>query len=203
MTDSSVTRAKRGALTERLERLSGCAGVWIVDEREDRSWSGCQLDYVKDPVQALERCIAQRWRGIRLLFSADALNGDRSRPGGYDAPTVQRSNERVFRADFAGALEKADGDADGVALDLRFVTDEMLETIEALQDYPILDESDHSELEHEAQQEAWECWGASDWRRQVASLLADRLEGLAERLERCPDEWAEEALERYGEEALY
>jgi hypothetical protein len=192
-------------LTDRLERLSGCAGVWILDER-DASQYGSDLRRLptwdcKTPEQALERCITLRWRDCRLLFSADALNGDSGH--GYSAPTMYRSNERVFRAEFAAALERADGDADGVALDLRFITEEMLEAIESLQDYPILDECDHSELELEAQQEEWESWGASDWRQQVASRLADSLEDLAERLERCPEEWAEEALERYGEEALY
>jgi hypothetical protein len=195
-------------LTERLERLSGCAGVWILDERCPRQY-GSDLRRLptwdcKTPGQALERCITLRWRDCRLLFSADALNGDSGY--GYTAPTVYRSNERVFRAEFAAALERADGDADGVALDLRFITEEMLEAIESLQDYPILDECDHSELEHEAQQEEWESWGASDWRGLVESKLADALQSLpavgsADAVD--ADEWAEEALERYGEEALY
>ena len=76
------------------------------------------------------------------------------------------------RAEFAKELEAgADGDADGVALDVRFVSDEMLETIGSLESYCILDEDDHSQLELELQQEAWELWAASDWRQLVCKAI--------------------------------
>jgi hypothetical protein len=58
-----------------------------------------------------------------------------------------------------------------VALDVRFVSDEMLETIESLENYGILDEDDHSALELELQDEAWENWAASDWRRLVCKAI--------------------------------
>ena len=150
-------------LTERLERLDGCAGRWILDLR-DSDARGYDLHYLPGyvynlareltPAQALEHCRAIRWSNARLLFSPDRLNDDCSWPGGYDAPSHYRSNARVFRADFAEALELADGDADGIALDLRYVTPEMLETVEALESYPVLDEGDHSELELDDQAEA-------------------------------------------------
>jgi hypothetical protein len=162
-------------LTARLDRLAGCAGVWILDRR-DSNQRGYDLDRlpcfgIRTPEAALQECISQHWRDCRLLFSPDRLNDDTSWPGGYDAPSHYRSNARVFRAEFASELELADGDADGIALDLRYVTDEMLETIEALESYPVLDEGDHSELELDCQQQAWECWAASDWR----DIIRDRL----------------------------
>ena len=169
-------------LTERLERLDGCAGRWILDLR-DSDARGYDLHYLPGyvynlareltPAQALEHCRAIRWSNARLLFSPDRLNDDCSWPGGYDAPSHYRSNARVFRADFAEALELADGDADGIALDLRYVTPEMLETVEALESYPVLDEGDHSELELDDQAEAWDCWAASDWRDAIRDRLAD------------------------------
>ncbi|MGA0021606.1 MAG: hypothetical protein ACO3GW_05525 [Vulcanococcus sp.] len=162
-------------LTDRLERLNGCAGVWILDRR-DADQRGYDLDRlpcfgIRTPEAALKECLEQRWKNCRLLFSPDRLNDDCSWPGGYDAPSHYRSNARVFRAEFPVELERADGDADGIALDLRFTTEEMLETIEALESYCILDESDHSDLELECQHQEWESWAASEWRAAVVSAL--------------------------------
>lgn len=119
-------------------------------------------------------CAHTGWRS-RLLFSPAQLDDTCSWPGGYDAPSIYRSNARVFRQEFAAALELADGDADGIALDVRYVTAEMIETIQALQDYPLIDEEDHSALELELQDEAWESWAASDWRRIVCAAIDEAL----------------------------
>jgi len=169
------------ALLERFERLAGCRGAWILDLR-DADNRGYDLHHVPGyvygvgnltPAEALQHCVYQRWSGCRLLFSPETLDDDCRWPGGYDAPSHYRSNARVFRENHAKALELADGDADGTALDIRYVTAEMLEAIEALEAYPILDEDDHSQLELDCQQEAWECWAASDWRDAVRDKLAE------------------------------
>jgi len=168
-------------LVQRLERLDGCAGRWILDLR-DSDQRGYDLHHLPGyvyglgqltPAQALEHCRATRWSNARLLFSPDRLNDGCSWPGGYDAPSHYRSNARVFREEFTDALELADGDADGTALDLRYVTPEMIETIESLESYPILDEDDHSQLELDCQQEAWDNWAASDWRDAIRDRLAE------------------------------
>lgn len=167
------------ALLERIDRLDGCAGVWILDRR-DENQRGYDLDRLpcfgcRTPAEALRECLSQRWRNCRLLFSPAQLDDTCSWPGGYDAPSIYRSNARIFRQEFAPALELADGDADGIALDVRYVTAEMLETIEALQNYPLIDEEDHSAFELELQDEAWESWAASDWRRIVCAAIDDAL----------------------------
>ena len=164
------------ALLERIDRLAGCAGVWILDRR-DANQRGYDLDRLpcfgcRTPAEALRECISQRWRDCRLLFSPDKINADCSWPGGYDAPSHYRSNARVFQQDFAADLELADGYADGIALDVRYVTSEMLEALESLESYPILDEGDHSELVFQLEAEAWESWAASDWRDLVRDQLA-------------------------------
>jgi hypothetical protein len=146
---------------------------------------------------AAQYCSATRWQS-RLLWISDWLDDDARWPGGYDAPSVIRSNARVFREDFAKELERADGDADGLALDVRFITAEMLETLAALESYPLISEDDHSALELELQQEAWESWAAADWRRELERLLqelapdgADAYWG-AEMLEPVPDDKLQE-----------
>lgn len=184
-------------LSERIERLSGYAGNWILDLRDQADPRGydahylgqgvCRAGYgtIKDPETALRFCADHRWRGARLLFCADKLNADCSWPGGYDAPTIYRSNNRVFYDEFRHELSLADGDHDGLSLDVRFLTLEMIEQIESLEDYPLLSEDDHTELKLELQDEAWESWAASDWRRIIEAKLNENLEGSS--LEDCAD----------------
>ncbi len=162
-------------LLDRLQRLDGCEGHWILDRR-DQNQRGYDLDRlpcfgIRTAQDALIECQEQHWRNCRLLFSPARLDADCRWPGGYDAPSHYRSNARVFRAEFATELERADGDADGTSLDLRFLTDEMLETIESLESYPVLDDGDHSALELDCQAEAWQSWAASEWRAAVVSAL--------------------------------
>lgn len=188
-------------LTTRLDRLAGCAGQWILDLR-DADRRGYDLHhlaskaplgsrgYSSDPAEALAFCCENHWRDCRLLFSPDKLNDDCSWPGGYDAPSVYRSNARVFRDEFKLELEQADGDADGIALDIRFITDEMLETIEGLEDYCLLSEEDHSALELDLQEEAWEQWAESDWRKEVEEALQEYAPEDADAY------WADEILDR-------
>lgn len=185
-------------LAQRIERLSGCQGQWVLDLRNSEDPRGYDAHYlssgiyragygkIKDPKTALKFCADHHWRGARLLFCADKLNADCSWPGGYDAPSIYRSNNRVFSDEFRKELSLADGDFDGLSLDVRFLTLEMIEQIETLEDYPLLSEDDHSELELELQEEAWELWVASDWRRIIEAKLNENLEGSS--LEDCADE---------------
>jgi hypothetical protein len=48
----------------------------------------------------------------------------------------------------------------------------LLETIEGLEDYPLVDESLHSELEMEAQNQAWEDWGCSEFKTELGKYFA-------------------------------
>lgn len=131
---------------------------------------GLEIGYRPTPEDAALYCAHTGWRS-RLLFVSDFLREDCSWPGGYSPPAVYRSNARVFRDEFSRELELADGDGPDVALDVRYVTAEMLETLEALESYPLISEDDHSELEFQDQQEAWDSWAASDWRRLVCSAV--------------------------------
>jgi hypothetical protein len=197
------------ALLERINRLDGCAGQWILDlrDRDNRGhdlhhlsagFSAAGFGTIKDPAAALEFCCANRWRDCRLLFSADRLNDDCSWPGGYNAPSIYRSNARVFRDEFRRELELADGEADGISLDVRYVSEEMLETLDSLEGYPLISEDDHSQLELELQDEAWDSWAAADWQALVLRLLADHAPDSIE----DPEDWAETALESVTSETL-
>jgi hypothetical protein len=88
---------------------------------------------------------------------------------------MRASNQRIVESDWSD--HPALLDVDGMpGIDPRFCADakglELLELVEELESYPVLDESDMSELELERQGEAWECWARSEWRDAVLERLA-------------------------------
>jgi len=200
-------------LVERCERLDGLLGRWIIELTSEagaalvpygRSGDIRQLGetilcsdggaYCRPTtyLEALEVCTGHHWRGLRLLFQPDRLDGRTSWPGGYDAQAYLASNQRVWEEEYNS--HAAHTDCDGMpAVDPRFIGDdtgeEMLESLEGLEDYPVLNEGDMSALELERQAEAWESWASTDWRKEVEK----QLQALA------PDEadqyWAEERLD--------
>ena len=148
---------------------------------------------LSSPEDAAQYCAATRWR-CRLLFSPALLDADCSWPGGYEASSLHRSNNRTFRERFSEELLLADGDADGLSLDIRFITEEMLSEIESLENYPLLSEDDHSQLEMELQEEAWTDWAEQDFSRALEKRLSAVLED---------EERAEEIIESLSADSLY
>lgn len=66
----------------------------------------------------------------------------------------------------------------------------------ALADYPVLDDSLHSELECEAQSEAWESWGRSEFKRELEKALKQYAP------EEASPYWASEAIDAVPESEL-
>jgi len=64
------------------------------------------------------------------------------------------------------------------------LTEEILETLSRLGDYPLIDESLHSELELEAQNEAWESWAKSDFQRELGRAMFAMFEASAKSIQR-------------------
>jgi hypothetical protein len=148
---------------------------------------------LSSPEDAAQYCAATRWRA-KLLFSPALLDADCSWPGGYEASSLHRSNSRTFKEQFSKELLLADGDADGLSLDIRFITEEMLSEIESLESYPLLSEDDHSSLELELQEEAWVDWAERDFSRALEQRLSSVLEN---------DELAEQTVESLSPDSLY
>lgn len=61
----------------------------------------------------------------------------------------------------------------GILIHARRAPDSIAEMLAGLSDYPLLDESDHSELEMEGTQEAWSDWGRDDYRRALEKAFSD------------------------------
>ena len=68
-----------------------------------------------------------------------------------------------------------------VAIRLDSLTPEMIEDLNALEDYPVLDDEDHSEVEREAENEAWDNCYRSDFTKALAQKFPD-LEDVIEDL---------------------
>ena len=112
----------------------------------------------------------------------DACGGD------YFGGLYNRSNYRViermteecdFLAEFVVFLYGGYGSF-GIAfrLDRGLLPQELFDVIAALESYPILDEQDWSELEQEDQQEQWECWGRSDFVRELESQATEAQQAI-------------------------
>ena len=209
-----MTRNLSPELLRRLDAIDGCSGRWLVDCRELEgrgsyalrdfmdNWPNADGTYYREadanettgykcgtPESAAAYCASTGWQS-KLLWCSTYLNDDCSWPGGYDAPSVYRSNARVFRDKYSKELAAgADGDADGLSLDIRYVTDEILETLTALESYPLISEDDHSQLESELQEEAWQDWAQSAWRDAVEKALKEYTPEAAD------DSWAGETLD--------
>ena len=175
-------------LQRRIEAIDGCQGRCIIDNRKtdgDYSYAFRSLGFesfccpdgryrsAATAELAAELCASFHWRGPLLLWQSTYLDDDYGWPGGYSAPSIYRSNARVFRDDHRKALAAgADGDGPGLSLDPRYVTADMIEELHGLESYPLLSEDDHSELELELQDEAWDSWAAKDWAAAVETRLA-------------------------------
>jgi hypothetical protein len=101
--------------------------------------------------------------------------------------SVEVSNHRVFLERYKDSPNTYDVYGDygtfAVAIRLDSVTDDMMEDLKALEDYPILDEDDHSKVEMDAENEAWASWGRHDFTRELEKIFPaseDTIDAMAE-----------------------
>ena len=93
----------------------------------------------------------------------------------YSGTLVERSNYKKWSEDFAagegvwwGSTSGGHGtfgiivDLDAIPAD---INDEVIEFFDGLSSYPVADDDLHSEMEVEAQNEAWESWARSDFKK--------------------------------------
>ena len=137
------------ALLERIERLSGCQGHWLLI-RDGEPERDCSHQWHQSPEDHLATCLAERWRGVSLGFVPSYCGwSDYSTTG-----LVGLSNFRVL-TDPASTPDPLGGiltigygwNGEGVVLDVLRVPADVLETVEALESYPLISEDDHSQLE--------------------------------------------------------
>jgi hypothetical protein len=145
------------ALLERIDRLEGCQGHWILI-RDGEPETDCSHQWHQSAADHLATCLAERWRSVSLGFVPSYCGySDYSQTG-----LVGLSNYRVLTDPsstpdkFGGILEVSYGwNGRGVVLDLLRVPADVLETIEALESYPLISDDDHSNLEMEGFEKLW------------------------------------------------
>lgn len=96
----------------------------------------------------------------------------------YGGSLIEKTNVDILLADYPDHTVKVYGSHGSRAVLVHWPTapEELRESLCALQDYPLLDDSAHSAAETEAQNEAWENWARDDFRRELVSHLSALLE---------------------------
>ncbi len=105
-------------------------------------------------------------------FLSDFLSGS-----DYSGSIVERANYKDFLEDFGerDSVHEVYGGHGTFAIAVRIDTidEEMAAVFDSLEDYPLISEETHSELELEAEGEAWESWAESDFVRELESRFSE------------------------------
>lgn len=156
-TKAGNSRLLSPELERRIDALSGCQGYWVLI-RDEEPESDCSHQWHQSPDEHLKACLADRWRSLSLGFVPSYIGfSDYSNTG-----LVGLANYRVF-TDPASVPDPHDAiheigygwNGAGVCVDLRYATDDMLETIQALESYPLISDDEHSQLECEVVEKDW------------------------------------------------
>ena len=144
------------------------------------------------PEEAAELlCERKLWRHCALIWISSHCQG-----GDYGGGTHNISNARVLIDQFSSPELREIGGGYGslgVAVDPRYLSEDLLESLQSLESYPVLDENDLSHYEMELQSEAWESWAEREFRDALESRLS----------EVSSEDEAERAAEEVSSEALY
>lgn len=182
---------------------------WLpINPLSERSYSYSNLDAScsalgwasLSPLEIAERLSMEKlWQSATLVFCPDYFSS-----GDYGGSLVELSNLQTFLEDYAqrGVYELygAHGSS-GLALDVRSVTAEILEDLEALQSYPVRSEDHLYHLELEKEEEAWQSWLERDFlsalQREALELFSSASEAQLESLEEALEEAESGALAEF------
>lgn len=154
------------------------------------------------PLEIVEKIIEKRlWREVTLLFVSD-FTGSSDYSGGL--PYLSNCEVLLEEYNSPECRELIGGHGSrSVAIDPRYLSEELMESLESLESYPVLDEEHWSELGEKLKTEAFENWVESDLRRYIEEVLVEALieGGVREREE--AEEEAEEIAENASDDTLW
>lgn len=145
------------ALLERIDRLDGCQGHWVLI-RDGQPETDCSHQWHQTPKTPLQTCLAERWHNVSLGFVPFYCGySDYSQTGLVGLANFNVLTDPASTPDPHGAVLTVSygWNGQGVCLDLRFVTDDILETVEALESYPLISDDEHSNLEEAGMEKMW------------------------------------------------
>ena len=155
---TNTTQAKASpALLERIDRLAGCQGHWVLI-RDGEPETDCSHQWQQIPDDHLVTCLAERWRGVSLGFVPSYCGfSDYSNTGLVGLANYRVLTDPASTPDpHGGILEVGYGwNGRGVVLDVLRVPDDVLESVEALESYPLLSEDEHSQCETDGIDALW------------------------------------------------
>jgi hypothetical protein len=170
-------------ILERLDQVSGEVCRW----RGYRYQGNGVWDYTRpDPLDNE----SMHCGDVRPVEVAEATLTDYFEPncmGGsdYSGGSVEVANHRVFTNEFGDlpGVHEIYGDFDtyGVVIRLDCITPRMIEIFEDLDNYPVIDEEAMSEVEREAEDEAWDNWVRHDYERALAAALNEDNESATDK----------------------
>jgi hypothetical protein len=175
------------ALAKRIDALDGCRGSWFVieDGEPQNRWA---QDVSQSPKDALAVCLDRRWHGVSLGFQPDWCGySDYADTGLIGKANFKHFKDRYSESEILTASYGWNGES--IVVDMRFASEDLIESIVALEDYPLADEGLYSELEMGEQDAAWEYTYSAEWLK----ILANELEPYA--AEDAEMYWAEELIE--------
>ena len=160
-----------------------------------------QASYFKlsDPIEAASLLSERKlWQTAPIVFVPDFFAS-----GDYGGSVYGLANKEAFLEEF-GDSEKIGGlqiwellggyGSSQIAVDPRYVTEDLLEALESLQDDPVWDEDMLYKVEDRLKQEAFSCFLESDLRKRIEEILTEAGE---------EEEKAEEKAESLTEENLW
>ena len=148
------------------------------------------------PLEAVEKITEKKlWGEVTLLFVSD-FTGSSDYSGGLHYLSncevlLEEHSSPECREIIGGYGSKS------VVIDPRYLSEELMESLESLENYPVLDEEHWSELTERFKTQAFDDWVESDLRRYIEEALVEALMegGVIER------EDAEEDAEKMAENA--
>jgi hypothetical protein len=144
-------------LAERIDRLAGCQGRWLLI-RDGEPEADCSHQWHQGPEEHLATCLAERWRGISLGFVSSYCGfSDYSTTGLVGLANYNVLIDPQTTPDpHCGILEIGYGwNGRGIVLDVLRVSEDVLESVESLESYPLLSEEEHSNLEMQGIEKLW------------------------------------------------
>jgi hypothetical protein len=172
-----------------LERILALSSVRFIVPHVEYHGTGLSTSYGDwDELRSTSEVIPERCYVMPELCSGSDYSGS----------LVERANYQALLDDMPQGYEDGveyitySGGHGTYALAIRFdaLSDDLLETLESLDDYPLISEDVHSHLEMESQDEAWSNGLRSDFKTALGSALASVYESTHEE----PDDDALEFL---------
>jgi hypothetical protein len=111
----------------------------------------------------IQNIVTNKTKGVIYFFHPHLGFSD------YDGKStaVERSNLRMFLKKFKKCrrIKHVSGCCgyEAIAIDITCINQEIINTLVALDDYPIINDEDHSRMENEMEEEAWESWLKRDF----------------------------------------